>query len=73
LTILSSLQDLGMFLNLSENLLSTHKFYGLGFCTRIEHEMMEILHDANTIDKGTNMYELYIVYGSPIILSYIFS
>jgi len=28
---------------------------------------MEILHDANTIDKGTNMYELYIVYGSPII------
>ena len=52
---------------LKRNLISTSIFDGLGYCTRIEHVVYKILHDALITFKGPKINSLYILDGSAII------
>lgn len=36
-------------------------FNDLGYCTRVEHEIFNILHGEVIIDKGYKIYGLYIL------------
>jgi len=52
------LQDARYVLKLKQNLWYVSMFDGLGYDTRIEHDMMEILHVAKIIAQCTKMCKL---------------
>lgn len=61
------LRDVRFVPELKQNLISLSMFDSLGYCTRIEHGVCKIEHDALITVKGSKMNGLYILDGSIVI------
>jgi hypothetical protein len=57
------LRDVRYVLELERNLISNNMVDSLGYCAMIAHEVCKILNGALVTIKGSNMNDLYILYG----------
>lgn len=62
------LHDMKYVAKLRRKLLSISMFDHLGYCTRVEHELLNFLHGGMIISKGCKICGLYIIKGSNIIV-----
>nr|KYP33116.1 hypothetical protein KK1_046063 [Cajanus cajan] len=62
------LQDVWYVLELKKNLLSISMFDGLGYSTKIKHDMMKISNNALIVTKITKRKGLFILDGYILLL-----